>query len=416
MAPPVTESIFRQSALDRMASPDRLDAPLTLVGRPSWLLLSAFAVATVFGLAWAAVTHAPVKVGARGILIDRTGLAEIVASDAGRVERLMVSPGDLVEDGQPIATIARTELIREIEAARAKLTDAEARLARLRGYYGTQSSQAAGADNARLSTLAESRRALTERARYLEARAAKMQALLKRGFIQQDSLATVQAELADVRERIATLGESAIRVRVDASKRSGDAGLALLDEQRTIDEQQRLIARLGAQLSDQQMVRAPRRGIVTEVKVSAGDVIAPGTALATISPQGVSLVALLYVPAAEGKRIAKGMAAEIVPTTVERSVYGYITGRVAAVAPLPSTAEGMRRVLRNDQLVQQLVADGAPIEVRIALDRSTTTPSGFAWSASSGPKARPSAGSIVQGQVVVDRTRLIRWLVPGSGD
>ena len=106
-----------------------------------------------------------------------------------------------------------------------------------------------------------------------------------------------------------------------------------------------------------------------------------------------------------------------VPRT-EPHVRGVVNlrGQVISVAPLPSTAEGMRRVLRNDQLVQQLVADGAPIEVRVALDRSTATPSGFAWSASSGPKARPSAGSIVQGQVVVDRTRLIRWLVPGSGD
>ena len=62
----MAESIYRQSALDRMASPERLDAPLKLVGRPSWLLLGAFAVAILFGLGWAALTQAPVKVGARG--------------------------------------------------------------------------------------------------------------------------------------------------------------------------------------------------------------------------------------------------------------------------------------------------------------------------------------------------------------
>lgn len=412
----MSESIFRQSALERMASPERLDAPLKLVGRPSWLLLAAFAVAILFGLGWAALTQVPVKVSARGILIDRTGLAEIVASDAGRIERLMVAPGDTVREGQPIASIARTELVREIDAARAKLADAEARLARLRGFYGTQGTEQAGADSVRLGTIAESRRALTERARFLESKAAKMTALVGRGFVQRDELVDVQIELADVRERIANLGESALRVRIDANKRSGETGLALLDEQGTIDEQQRTIARLTAQLADQQLVRAPRGGVVTEVKVNAGDVIAPGTALATVSADGGSLVALLYVPAADGKRIARGMAAEIVPTTVERSVYGHIPGRVVAVAPLPSTAEGMRRVLRNDQLVKELVADGAPIEVRIALDRSAATASGFAWSASSGPRTRPSAGSIVQGQVVVERTRLIRWLVPGTGE
>lgn len=412
----MAESIYRQSALDRMASPERLDAPLKLVGRPSWLLLGAFAAAIVCGLIWAILTSAPVKVSASGILIDRTGLAEIVASDAGRIDRLMVAPGDTVRAGQPIAALARTELVREIDAARAKLADAQARYARLRGFYGAQGSRQSGADSVRLSTIAESRRALAERERYLVTKAQRMETLLSRGFIQRDELVNVQIELADVRERLSNLGESALRVRIDANQRSGETGLALLDEQRIIDEQQRTIQRLSAQLADQQIVRASTSGVVTEVKVNAGDVVAPGGALATLSPTGGSLVALLYVPAADGKRIAPGMTAEIVPTTVERSVYGHIPGMVVSVAPLPATAEGMRRVLRNDQLVQELVAGGAPIEVRIALDRDAALASGFAWSASKGPKTRVSAGSIVRGQVVVDKTRLIRWLIPGSGE
>lgn len=399
-----------------MASPERLDAPLKLVGRPSWLLLGAFAAAIVCGVIWAVLTSAPVKVSASGILIDRTGLAEIVSADAGRIDRLMVAPGDQVRAGQAIAALARTELVREIDAARSKLADAQGRYARLRGFYGAQGSRQSGADNVRLSTIAESRRALAERERYLVAKAARMETLMGRGFIQRDELVNVQIDLADVRERLSNLGESALRVRIDANQRSGETGLALLDEQRTIEEQQRLIQRLGAQLADQQIVRAPSDGVVTEVKVSAGDVIAPGSALATLSPTGGSLVALLYVPAADGKRIVPGMAAEIVPTTVERSVYGHIPGKVVSVAPLPATAEGMRRVLRNDQLVQELVSGGAPIEVRIALERDAALASGFAWSASKGPKTRVSAGSIVRGQVVVDRTRLIRWLIPGSGE
>ena len=76
----------------------------------------------------------------------------------------------------------------------------------------------------------------------------------------------------------------------------------------------------------------------------------------------------------------------------------------------------MRRVLQNDQLVQELLANGAPIEVRIALERDAANSSGFTWSASRGPKNPISAGSIVRGQVVVDRTPVIAWLLPGTGD
>lgn len=410
----MTQSIFRRSALDRMASPERLHAPLTLVGTPSWLLLGVFAFAILAGLIWAIVTHVPVKVAARGLLIDRTGLTEIVAVDPGRIARLMVAPGDRVQAGQPIAVIARTELAREIAAARAKLADAQARYAQLQGFYGAQDSRQAGADRVRLATIAESRRALSERERYLVAKTQQMEALSQRGFVRRDELFDLQIALADVRERIANLGEAALRVDIDAARRSSETGLALLDEQRIMEEQQRTIARLSSQLAEQQVIRAAQAGVVTEVKVNAGDVIAAGSALATISPTQGLLVALLYVPAADGKRIVPGMAAEIAPTTVERAVYGHIPGKVVAVAPLPATAEGMRRVLRNDQLVQELVAGGAPIEVRVALDRDAATTSGFAWSASRGPNAQVSAGSPVEGRVIVDRTRMIRWLVPGG--
>lgn len=85
------------------------------------------------------------------------------------------------------------------------------------------------------------------------------------------------------------------------------------------------------------------------------------------------------------------------------------------MAPLPATAEGMRRVLRNDQLVQELTAKGAPIEVRIALERRQDSASGFAWSASEGPDAPVSAGSIVEGKVIVDERRVAALLLPGAG-
>ncbi|WP_432767576.1 MAG: NHLP bacteriocin system secretion protein [Sphingopyxis sp.] len=412
----MSETIYRQTALDRMANPERLDAPLTLVSRPSWLLLGAFAVALAAALVWAVVTRAPVTVAASGILINRAGLAEIVAAQDGRIQSLLVIPGDAVRIGQPIAAIARTELTRELADARTDLRDAEVRLARLQGFYGEQGGRERGADRARLATIAESRRALTSRAAYLEQRAARMERLIDRGFITQDQLVDVQIELAAVREQLSTLGETALRVRIDANARAGTSGLALLDERREVDAQQRLIRRLEARLGDEEVIRATVAGRVTEVKLGTGDIIAPGTALATIAPNQGGLVALLYVPAAEGKRIAAGMTAEVTPTAVERAVYGHIRGRVASVAPLPATPEGMRRVLRNDQLVAELTAGGAPVEVRVLLHRDPANPSGFAWSASKGPPGAIGAGSIVDGRVVVANRRIIGLLVPGASE
>jgi hypothetical protein len=74
----------------------------------------------------------------------------------------------------------------------------------------------------------------------------------------------------------------------------------------------------------------------------------------------------------------------------------------------------MRRTLRNGQLVAELTAKGAPIEVRIALERRADNASGFAWSASDGPGAAVSAGSIVEGKVIVERRRVAALLLPGA--
>lgn len=414
---PVAESIYRQSALDRVANPERLDASPTLVGRSHWLLLGGLTAAIFFGLIWSMVTQAPVKVEARGILISRSGLAEIVASDSGRIQSLLIAPGDLVRVGTPIARIGQVELVREIDDAHAKLTDAQARLARLEGFYDAVGSRESGADSVRLRTIADSRAALIGREQFLVEKLSNMRRLSAKGFVQRDRVVDTEIELADVRERLSNLSESVLRVGVDANRREGTTKLALLDEQRTIEEQQRLIARLSARLADQQVIRSQHQGRISEIKVNQGDVISAGTALATVAPDDNSgaLIALLYVPTAEGKRIEAGMPAEIVPTTVERAVYGHIPGKVISVAPLPATAQGMRRVLQNDTLVQELMASGAPIEVRIALIRDRSNSSGFAWSASSGPHSRISAGSSISGAVVVNHKPVIGWLIPSTG-
>lgn len=412
------DSIFRQSALDRLSSPDRNDAPLKLVRAPAWLLLGALVAAIVAALIWAMMTHSPVKVAAPGVLIGQNGLSEIVSNEAGRIDRVLVTTGQQLRAGDPVAIVVRTDLERDLAEARAKLKAAQARYARLTSFYQDRGRRGEGADALRLATLRESRRALEDRARFLSEKLVQMRALTARGFIQPDRIVDVEADLAEARERIANQGEAAVRVRVDANTKTGEASLALFDEQRTIEEQGREIARLTAQLSEQRLIRAREAGQVTEIKVSGGDVIGAGSAVATLAPAtgDAGLVALLYVPVAEGKRIQPGMRAEITPANVERAVYGHISGRVLSVAPLPATAEGVRRVLRNDALVTQLMAGGAPIEVRVALDRDRTTPSGYRWSASKGPRGGISAGSALKGQVVIDRKRLIALLFPQAAD
>ena len=408
----MAETIFRQAALDRLASPERLDAPLTLVGAPRWMLLGAIAAAIVGALGWAIVTQAPVRVAGGGILIDRAGLVEVVASETGQLQSLAVAPGDRVVAGQALATLARGDLRREQREATDALAGARERLIRLRGFYGEQAGSAGADDRERAATIAETQRALRERLAFLNQRVDSNRQLVARGVVLRDALAQTQEQVAEVRERLGRLAEEATAIRTGATRRSGEAGLALLDAQAAVDEKQRAVAMVSARLGEQQTIRATRAGRVVEIKVASGDVVIAGTPLATLMPEDGTLTGLLYLPAAAGKRVTVGMPAEIAPATVERAEYGDIRGVVSSVAPLPATAAGMRKVLRNDQLVDQLLAGGAPIEVRVTLTRDRGTRTGYAWSGSRGPARALTPGTPVQGRVVVDRRRVISWLVP----
>ena len=414
----MADSVFRQSALDRLVNPERLDVAQRLVPRAHWIALGALGAAIVLALAWAALTRVPVEIPASGVIIGRSGLAEVASPDGGQVSRILVRSGAFVEVGQPVVELDRTDLRRDLSEARARLIAAQQRYAGMAGFYSDSAARDSGADGIRLGSLADSRVALRDRERFLRDKLVRMRALVARGFIQRDRVEEIDGELAMVREKLAGVAEAGVRLRIDANAKSGQAGLALLEQQRAIDEQQRAIERLNAQLTERSFVRAGQAGQVTEIKVGIGDTVAPGAALATIAPEIAAgkLVARFYVPAAQGKRIARGMEARVAPASFERALYGYIEGTVAAVAPLPATREGMRRVLRNDALVDQMFAGGAPIEVLVALHRDPATPSGYRWSASRGPARQITPGTEVGGSVVAERRRVIGLLVSGVSE
>ena len=412
----MAREIFRKAALDRMASPERTDHPVRLVRPSGWLLLCGFLIAVVAGTGWAFRTSAPIKVNAQGILIDQGGLVEISSEQGGLIQDIRLSPGAVVAAGQIVAVLSRSELRRELASSKATLGDLQNRYDRLQEAHLARAQRERASDETRTATIIQTRRALLERLTLLEGRVAKLEPLAQRKVVPELRLIEARIAVSDLRERLLSLEEEEQKLILDAAETLSQRDFELLEERLALEEQARKIARLTAQLSEERVVRSSHNGQVVEIKVNPGDVLTPGTALATLAPVASerNLQALMYVPPADGKRIQPGMSAEIAPTTVEREVYGHIQATVLSVAPLPATPEGMRRVLQNDQLVQQLSRNGAPIEVRLSLDRDAETPTGFRWSSSAGPVGGVNAGTMLDGDVVIEERPLIDLVLPGA--
>lgn len=409
--------IVRQAALDRLASPEGLDRPVRLVGSAGWLALLITLAAIALAALWGISATAPVKVISQGVMLADGGLVDIRSSEDGRVTELILAPGVTVHTGEVVARIAQPELSRELANARGRLAAARNRSARLETFFDESRAREQAAEAARLEAIRETTAELNERVRLLEDKLASVRKLIATKALPRDKLIEVHIEVSTARERIAGLEEESASIRLRRLDRESERQIQLLDQRLAVEDLERERLRVSELLEDRGVVLSPYDGAVVEVKVNVGDILASGTALATLAPSGIAgggeIYGLLYIPPAEGKQVRPGMRVEIAPSTVRREEFGYLKGEVVRVAPLPASLEGMRRQLQNDQLVRQLSGTGAPFEAQVRLEKNPSTPSGYAWSSSRGPDLDINAGTLFEGRVVVRRIRLLSLLAPG---
>ena len=414
----MARQIFRQEAIDRMASPDRLDEPLRLVKPANWLFLAAATLVVLFALIWGFTASVPIKVNAQGIMIDAAGLSEVTAQYQGRVDEILVSPGAKVQKGDIIARLTRDNRERDIQMAEAALRDAIATAGVAENIFRSGEGRLRGAEGKQLtsinSRMAELRRQLATR----EQTASNLRGLVAENAATREELMNVIALNDSIRADLRKLEQERIDLGVGSAKRRNDRDQLRLGDSQLVQERRRELQKLKAQTDDEILIRAAQPGRILELKINPGDVLAVGEAIATIDASGAagsnkaSYDAVLFVPPDSGKRIDPGMQVELVPTTTAKEVYGHIKGEVVSASALPASRESMRRYLQNDQLVEQLSANAAPIEVRVRFTRADNA-SGFLWSASSGPERRVTKGTFLSGKVVVERRPMVDVILPG---
>lgn len=408
--------IYRQAALDRLRSPERLDNPYRLVSVRAWLALAAVIAALLALAVGLFFAHAPVMVAGRGIVLPEGGLLEIVAEAEGRIESLSLAPGQTVREGESVATFARTDLSRKLEIARADLADAERRLAEVTDFNERNERLARTAEDQRLGTIRETRKPAERRRELLAAKVDALKKVTAAGVVTRDALIDAELQLAQAAERLAELADETKAIELKRLERQSTVELAMIDERRKVESLSRQLEKLDQELAEKQVVTSAHAGQVVEVRVNRGDVIAPGAPLATLAPAGGptgGVVGVLYLPPADGKRVAVGMQVRVEPSTARRQEFGYALATVTQVSSVPATEAGMRSILRNEQLVAQLGGAAAPIEVRIRFDADRSTPSGLAWSSSAGPTDAVVPGTLLAAQVVVERMLLVELVLPG---
>jgi HlyD family secretion protein len=424
------DQLFRPKALSRMSSPENLDSLMHVVRAKDWIPLMAITGLLAMGGLWAVVGSVPTKIFGRGVLLRPRRIASVQSLGGGRLETLHVRPGDSVRKGQVLARVDQSELRRRIQDDRQLLmlltVQDQSKASSRQQLAGLQQQQ----DELERKSLQSQRRslergladaqALTEslRRRYQmiqESKKAGLTAELAPEVIQsEEAWRDNQAKILDYKARLEQIDTQVKQLETRYSALERENLDASSTRQTQLVELRARIAQAELQLSKSGDVVSEYTGRVVEVFAASGQVLPAGGAVLTVEIQdaGAALVALLYFPVKDGKKVQPGMLIQVAPDSVERHRFGGLVAKVTSVSPLPVTREGALNTIGNSELVREVMTDGAYLEITADLQPDASAFSGYRWSSSRGPQVKLSSGLTVQGGVTVERRSPATYLLP----
>jgi HlyD family secretion protein len=404
--------IFRKVALERLSSPEQLDQMVQVTDPKGWLALTGIGALLLAAIGWGVFGSIPTTSQGDGILLRQGGISDLVSNAAGQVQEVLVSVGDVIEKGQPVARIQQDALLRQIADDRSKqgvLRSQYAEAARIADQQKQLRARDLAQQRANLERSSES---LEKDISLLRERLDAQQALLNDGLITRETFLTTQQSLNAKRDQLAQARLDLNGLDLKRIEADQQLDQQLQARQTAIHDLDLEIGELNAKLGENVNILSPYSGRVLEVLANRGDVVNPGTAILSVEVLSENLQAVLFVPASTGKKVQPGMTVRLSPSTVKREEYGSLLGKVTWVAEFPSTSRGMIRLLGNEALVTRLMEQGPPIQVNVALTRDPATPTGYRWSSSRGPNLKISSGTLASGDIVVQEDRPIRLIIP----
>lgn len=404
--------IFRKVALERLSSPEQLDQLMQVTDPRGWISLLALGLVLSSAVVWGVTGSIPTEAQGEGILLRRGGVSDLVATGQGQIEEVLVQVGDVVETGDVVATVRQDELLRQIEEARQRLEDALEERQALARYAAEQRRLRSQNLVQQRANLRRSIEALERDVEILQERAAAEEQLLADGLITKQTLLATESDLNAKRDELATQRLELDGLSLTRLEKEQELEQRIESQEAEVRDRRLELRDLEATLEENANVVSPYTGRVLEIVVDRGDVVSPGTPVLSMEVVAEELMAVLFVPASDGKQVQPGMEVRVSPSTVKREEYGYILGEVVWVAEYPSTTRGMTRLLANEDLVSRLMALGPPIQVDVALSRDPATPTGYEWSSSVGPDVTITSGTLASGSVIVREQPPINLVIP----
>ncbi len=409
----LSKRLYRESALERLSSPEQLDQQLTVTSPRGWLALLAIWVLLGAIVLWSVMFSLPIKEEGQGIIVVGGGLKVVVSPGTGRLDEISFGVKEAIEVGDVVARIDKQEIREELDEVNRQLQEMRRQHEQLDNLDRQEEQRQAELER-------EEKRQLQEIIEYAQKRLGRLNKyrdVVDRLIREQGALPPIK--LDEVDEQIETTLLDGQKAQLDIEQletRNTDARFqrereALKRKQQREDLQGKL-EMLEDRLARESDVVSHVAGRIVEVRAALHSAVNVGDPILLVEPAAGELEAILYVSAATGKRIEPEAEAYVSPGTVKPEEHGSLRGQVSFVADTPTSRQAMEVVLSDkdqvDRLMQQV---GGPLETRVKLRRAET-PSGLEWSSGEGPLTKISASTPCHGTVTVERRRPIELLVP----
>ncbi|WP_428970463.1 HlyD family secretion protein [Sphingomonas sp. Xoc002] len=403
------QDLFRTEAIDGQRH--RLEGDVTLTRSiPLSVVTGLLTTITVSIALWASLGHYSRSETVAGSLAPEGVLSKVYAERPGRVVWLSVRDGDLVRQGQPLATI-NTE--QDLEggispdaerlasvAEQSRLTRRELgyeddraekerqRLTRLKSDLNAERTQLA-------SQIALQKEAVLSTRHSFDA----MTAIVARGFETRTDYEqrrqiwlAAESQLRSLIQQISQLDERRSEAEADLAKLPSEHASKVADLHSSIDQLDQ--HRIDIQGAHAFTITAPITGRVTALQAMAGRSVDSRLPLLAIVPQGAHMQATLYAPSRAIGMARVGQSVRIMYDAFPYQRFGTFTGHIVRIS---------HSVLAPGEVDTPIKLDDPVFEIRVALDQQRVEAFG---------EVLPlEPGMTLSADIILDRRTFLDWIL-----
>ena len=407
------------SALEQPVSVAELDHVRHVVPPRTRIALFTIAILLAVVVIWGVAGSVTTKVTGQGILIRSGALFPIMTVSSGQLLKLDVVEGQVVQKGTIVARLDQPALKSELREAQSLLDKLNEERALLEQYETQHDLLVTTHIDKQRKTLQESIKLGGQFIQDMKGMVATLESLQNTGIVSTLELEKQKTELRRAQIQLLQDQQNLSGLDVFQQKNSQEMNQRLVDLIKQVIPVQERVISLQERQKNFSEVKSLHNGVIVEIHKNPGAMLQQGESVATLEltsleDKGAEQEPLVvaYVAPFQGLELQPDMQVLVIPESVREEEYGVMLGKVLSISPYPVSPKGIMRVLDNQDLVRVLTRDGAPVMVKISLDKDGNTPSGYRWSSGKGPPTIIKSGTQCVIRIIARRRAPIELIIP----